>query len=55
MKFNYESDAIFMKDDNLFFILNIHNMFENNYILLCILLSYLFQKLKTIIVCFVSS
>ena len=55
MKVNYESDFIIMKDENLFFILNIWNMFEKNHILLCILLSYLFQKLKTSIVYLVSS
>ena len=55
MKFNYESVAIFVKDEKIFVILNIWKMFENNHILLSILLSYLFQKLKTRIVCVVYS
>jgi len=55
MKVHYESGVIFVKDDKLFFILNIWNMFENNHMLLCILLGYLFKKWKTSIVCFVSS
>ena len=55
MKVNYESAAIFVKDEKLFVILNIWKMFENNHIHLCILLIYLFQKLQTSLVCFISS
>ena len=48
MKVNFESAAIFVKDEKLFVILNIWKMFENNHILLCILLGYLFQKFKLV-------